>query len=278
MTFYIIRDLVRMLQAHVASLVQRVTAPIRNGANASHAHLVARPAPRWVVSAASKVGAWTRRGCARPRVAATATRDSTTRTASVRSVIRLARPAPAPRKITAYPARTLYCFKANAACLNAMTRITPWYNPRGRFAFLVCTPARVASPVWTVQRVKMGCSCRAENADRPVRQGKMEEFIVTILNRSMDGIALIEVPLPLLFDFSYYSDRGQCAKCYLSCKTCLGPRRDQCVTCPRGWQLAAGECHPECPEGFFKSNFGCQKCHHYCRTCKGKLINYNSIN
>ncbi|XP_034935212.1 furin-like protease 2 [Chelonus insularis] len=68
----------------------------------------------------------------------------------------------------------------------------------------------------------------------------------------------------------YYSDRGQCAKCYLSCKTCSGPRRDQCVTCPQGWQLAAGECHPECPEGFFKSHFGCQKCHHYCRTCKGE--------
>ncbi|KAI4500921.1 hypothetical protein M0802_004132 [Mischocyttarus mexicanus] len=48
---------------------------------------------------------------------------------------------------------------------------------------------------------------------------------------------------------AYYSDRGQCAKCYLSCKTCSGPRRDQCVTCPTGWQLAAGECHPECPEG-----------------------------
>jgi hypothetical protein len=61
-----------------------------------------------------------------------------------------------------------------------------------------------------------------------------------------------------------------CAKCYLSCMTCSGPRRDQCVTCPRGWQLAAGECHPECPEGFFKSNYGCQKCHHYCRTCNGK--------
>ena len=76
----------------------------------------------------------------------------------------------------------------------------------------------------------------------------------------------------MFFCFSYYSDRGQCAKCYLSCKTCSGPRRDQCVTCPKGWQLAAGECHPECPEGFFKSNFGCQKCHHYCRTCKGKLL------
>ncbi|CAG2067293.1 unnamed protein product, partial [Timema podura] len=52
--------------------------------------------------------------------------------------------------------------------------------------------------------------------------------------------------------------------------TCSGPRRDQCVTCPRGWVLAAGECHPDCPEGFFKSDFGCQKCHHYCRTCKGE--------
>ena len=79
--------------------------------------------------------------------------------------------------------------------------------------------------------------------------------------------------------YRYYSDRGVCAKCYLSCMTCSGPRRDQCVTCPRGWQLAAGECHPECPEGFFKSNYGCQKCHHYCRTCSGKhsitcLLNY----
>ncbi|KAH8385207.1 hypothetical protein KR200_005715, partial [Drosophila serrata] len=65
----------------------------------------------------------------------------------------------------------------------------------------------------------------------------------------------------------YYSDRGICAKCYLSCHTCSGPRRNQCVQCPTGWQLAAGECHPECPEGFYKSEFGCQKCHHYCKTC-----------
>lgn len=72
-----------------------------------------------------------------------------------------------------------------------------------------------------------------------------------------------------MFLCSYYSDRGQCAKCYLSCKTCSGPRRDQCVSCPTAWQLASGECHPECPEGDFKSEFGCRKCHHYCRTCKG---------
>lgn len=74
--------------------------------------------------------------------------------------------------------------------------------------------------------------------------------------------------------FRYYSDVGACAKCYLSCMTCSGPRRDQCVSCPRGWQLAAGECHPECPQGFFMSEFGCQKCHHYCKTCKGKTKLY----
>lgn len=75
---------------------------------------------------------------------------------------------------------------------------------------------------------------------------------------------------------SYYSDRGTCAKCYLSCNTCSGPRRDQCVKCPEGWQLAGGECHPECPEGFFKTKFGCQKCHHYCKTCNGEysLVNF----
>lgn len=68
---------------------------------------------------------------------------------------------------------------------------------------------------------------------------------------------------------SYYSDRGICVKCYLSCDTCSGPRRDQCVKCPPGWKLAAGECHPECPEGFFKTDYGCKKCHHYCKTCDG---------
>lgn len=68
---------------------------------------------------------------------------------------------------------------------------------------------------------------------------------------------------------SYYNEYGTCAKCFLSCMTCVGPRRDECVTCPQGWQLAAGECHPECPQSFFMSDFGCQKCHHYCRTCKG---------
>lgn len=68
---------------------------------------------------------------------------------------------------------------------------------------------------------------------------------------------------------SYYSDRGNCAKCYLSCHTCSGPGRDQCVKCTKGWLFAGGECHPECPEGFFRTNFGCQKCHHYCKTCGG---------
>lgn len=76
---------------------------------------------------------------------------------------------------------------------------------------------------------------------------------------------------------SYYSDRGICAKCYLSCHTCSGPRRNQCVQCPAGWQLAAGECHPECPEGFYKSDFGCQKCHHYCKTCNGECMRQHEL-
>nr|CAD7461034.1 unnamed protein product [Timema tahoe] len=58
----------------------------------------------------------------------------------------------------------------------------------------------------------------------------------------------------------YYSDQGVCEKCYLSCTTCSGPRKDHCIDCPQGWKLAAGECQPECPEGFYSSNFGCNRC------------------
>lgn len=99
------------------------------------------------------------------------------------------------------------------------------------------------------------------------------------LQRSTGGVHLLRnvssptntnAPTPVVRLHRYYSDRGTCAKCYLSCHTCSGPRRDQCVKCPKDWQLADGECHPECPEGFFKSAFGCQKCHHICKTCSGK--------
>lgn len=63
-----------------------------------------------------------------------------------------------------------------------------------------------------------------------------------------------------------------CARCYISCETCSGPGHDQCVACPRGWQLAAGECRPDCPEGFYKTEYGCQKCHYSCRNCLGKTL------
>ncbi|XP_065170470.1 furin-like protease 2 isoform X2 [Atheta coriaria] len=68
---------------------------------------------------------------------------------------------------------------------------------------------------------------------------------------------------------SFYSDRGVCARCHMSCDTCSGPGHDQCVTCPPQWQFAAGECRPDCPEGFYKTDYGCQKCHYSCRNCPG---------
>lgn len=68
----------------------------------------------------------------------------------------------------------------------------------------------------------------------------------------------------------YYSDKGICERCYMSCRTCSGPGEDQCVTCPAGWQLLAGECRPYCPEGFYKTMYGCQKCHYSCNNCVGE--------
>lgn len=68
----------------------------------------------------------------------------------------------------------------------------------------------------------------------------------------------------------YYSDKGQCQRCYMSCKTCSGPMQNECVACPAGWQLMAGQCRPTCPEGYYKTDFGCQKCYYSCRDCPGK--------
>lgn len=67
----------------------------------------------------------------------------------------------------------------------------------------------------------------------------------------------------------YYSDKGACERCYMSCKTCSGPRENECVACPSGWQFFSGECRPDCPEGYYKTKFGCHKCHYQCRDCKG---------
>ncbi|CAH2049213.1 unnamed protein product, partial [Iphiclides podalirius] len=67
----------------------------------------------------------------------------------------------------------------------------------------------------------------------------------------------------------YYPDDGICSKCYLSCQTCTGPRRDQCASCPPDWRLAAGECRPECPQNFFTWGDSCRRCHHYCQDCHG---------
>jgi hypothetical protein len=69
----------------------------------------------------------------------------------------------------------------------------------------------------------------------------------------------------------YYSDKGVCSRCYMSCKTCSGPGHNQCVNCPEGWQLLSGECRPDCPEGYYKTEYGCQKCHYSCRNCIGSL-------
>lgn len=71
----------------------------------------------------------------------------------------------------------------------------------------------------------------------------------------------------------YYSDRGVCLSCHLSCATCSGPRPDQCVTCPPKWHLANGYCKAECPKGYYRNEYGCHKCHQYdtfCNNCIGK--------
>lgn len=153
-----------------------------------------------------------------------------------------------------------WCWKAT----NALTIALVAFSSAKTDARRVCIPAKSARRVITAANADHRCCCRAANVARLALMGK---------NCELD-LQRYRIRLTSNTRFRYFNDLGICAKCFLSCMTCSGPRRDQCVTCPRGWQLAAGECHPECPQGFFMSDFGCQKCHHYCRTCKG---NYKTM-
>lgn len=56
----------------------------------------------------------------------------------------------------------------------------------------------------------------------------------------------------------------------MSCRTCHGPGRADCVSCPSRWRLVNGECLSECPAGYYETEGGgCMKCFKGCQDCKG---------
>ncbi|XP_030000063.1 proprotein convertase subtilisin/kexin type 5-like [Sphaeramia orbicularis] len=64
-----------------------------------------------------------------------------------------------------------------------------------------------------------------------------------------------------------------CEPCHRACKTCGGPRFDDCDSCEEGFTLKKGECLEArqlelCPEKHFRNRKGeCKLCHSTCKTC-----------
>lgn len=162
----------------------------------------------------------------------------------------------AQQRMIAHNAHQICCYKIT----NVSTLVIADIIRRLVFVLDVYIPVISVSREWTAQNVSKDFNCKAANVVPLVQTGNF--FLLSVYYQYYHFFAFNR----------YYSDRGSCVKCYLSCDTCSGPRRDQCVKCPSGWLLANGECHPECPEGFFKTDFGCQKCHHYCKTCNGQYL------
>uniref|UniRef100_A0A8C6Q3I3 Proprotein convertase subtilisin/kexin type 5b n=1 Tax=Nothobranchius furzeri TaxID=105023 RepID=A0A8C6Q3I3_NOTFU len=67
----------------------------------------------------------------------------------------------------------------------------------------------------------------------------------------------------------------ECEPCHRNCRTCGGPRHDDCDSCEDGVTLSDGECLERrklvvCPEKYFVNNQDkCEPCHTSCNTCFG---------
>ncbi|XP_056135294.1 proprotein convertase subtilisin/kexin type 5-like [Lampris incognitus] len=63
-----------------------------------------------------------------------------------------------------------------------------------------------------------------------------------------------------------------CEPCHRTCRTCGGPRYDDCDSCEEGFLLKGGECldrtRARCPDTHFKNRQEqCEQCHSSCKTC-----------
>ncbi|XP_077377227.1 proprotein convertase subtilisin/kexin type 5b isoform X4 [Festucalex cinctus] len=69
------------------------------------------------------------------------------------------------------------------------------------------------------------------------------------------------------------AESQECEACHRSCKTCGGPRFDDCDSCQDGLMLKGGECVKgtrmgACSGGHFRNGQGeCELCHSSCETC-----------
>ncbi|KAL4442386.1 hypothetical protein ABPG74_005727, partial [Tetrahymena malaccensis] len=71
------------------------------------------------------------------------------------------------------------------------------------------------------------------------------------------------------------SGTALCTNCDITCKTCSGPKYNECLTCDSTRQNVANSC--PCKDGYYETHQpSCQQCHYSCLTCDGPN-NYNCL-
>ncbi|NWX95910.1 PCSK5 convertase, partial [Nothoprocta ornata] len=73
--------------------------------------------------------------------------------------------------------------------------------------------------------------------------------------------------------WEYLDDSQKCQLCEVSCEKCIGPERDNCISCPSTRAFDDGRCVMQCPRGKFEIKGQCHLCHHTCLDCNGSEPN-----
>uniref|UniRef100_A0A8C8ST95 Proprotein convertase subtilisin/kexin type 6 n=1 Tax=Pelusios castaneus TaxID=367368 RepID=A0A8C8ST95_9SAUR len=78
-----------------------------------------------------------------------------------------------------------------------------------------------------------------------------------------------------------YFSKGarKCERCHLSCQTCAGPGKEECIQCAKDFHLHEWRCVPACSQGFYAEEVPglpykvCTRCDDNCSSCEGSRKN-----
>ncbi|CDQ96658.1 unnamed protein product [Oncorhynchus mykiss] len=79
-------------------------------------------------------------------------------------------------------------------------------------------------------------------------------------------VGLCKYILPL-FSGEYLSRHGKCHLCYATCYKCVGPEKEDCISCPSSRYFEDGQCVIRCQGGRYAMERQCHLCHHTCQEC-----------
>ncbi|KAL4480244.1 hypothetical protein ABPG74_020760 [Tetrahymena malaccensis] len=73
----------------------------------------------------------------------------------------------------------------------------------------------------------------------------------------------------------YQDDKYNCLQCNSSCKSCNGPKQNQCTNCNQNYYLQSDQSCSQCQDGYFLDQISgqCKTCNINCQTCNGTQSN-----